>query len=283
MANNSKLKIIITIDCDFADYFPFDNKIKFNDTACYTEILATLSLVKELNVPACFLPHTSIYIRRCHNNIFFTKLDYRKLWKSIFNQGYDIGLHPHEESPAGKYYYYSIPKYMNEIIKYHKEELQSFGVIPTAVRFGYFCLTEWSIPILEKYNILLSFDNMGGYIGCVSNHFEDAPLNEYYYSYENKEKPGNSKILAIPLGMIENKRLWQGLVPEANSIEEQKQLIDELYLRAQNREQGLTVNLLMHSYNTTKNYKKHKKIIEYIKTKAQFVNCEDILSTHKNF
>ncbi|HPG29545.1 MAG TPA: hypothetical protein PKY81_03210 [bacterium] len=258
------LKVIITIDCDFEGYFPFENKIKFNKKKFDQSLESTICLIEKTNVPAHFLIHTSVYMRRFHNDIFYTDKKYISLWKKLFDKGHCIGLHPHEEECDGKCYYYYYPKYMDKVIKSHSDFLNQSGIISKSIRFGYFTISEWTIPILEKYGILLSFDNMGGYIPETSNHFEEAPLNQYYYSYRNKEKSGSSKVLSVPLGITENKRLWKGLVPEANSFEEQKELINELSAKSQNSE--LLVNLLMHSYNVPKNSEKIFKTISYIKS-----------------
>ncbi len=119
---------------------------------------------------------------------------------------------------------------------------------------------------------------MGGYLSYTSNHFEEAPDYCYYYSYQNKEKAGNSKVLSIPLGMTDSCRLWKGLIPEANDIESQKKLVDTMSQKYSIK--GNTVNLLIHSYNFYKNFKRITEVIGYIKTlnNVKIINYEELIN-----
>jgi len=264
------LNVVITVDCDFDGYYPFENRISFNKNKFNDSIDAAIAIIKSHNLPACFLIHTSIYIRKYHSNLFYSKPEYLEIWKQLYDYGFELGLHPHEEDPNGRYYYYYYPKYMAKIIKAHCEYLKNAGINATAVRFGYFTISEWTIPVLEKNNIFLSFDPMGGYLSYTSNHFETAPLHQYFYSYKNKERAGNSRVLAVPLGMTGNKRLWNGLIPEANSVESQIALIDGLLNESGKYADcgGLAVNLLIHSYNSIDKNKNIDAVINYMKSKV---------------
>ncbi len=263
------LKVIITIDCDFEGYFPFESKTNFDKKKFDKSLDYTIELIEKLKIHSHFLIHTSVYIRKFFDDIFYTSNYYINLWKMLYAKGHYIGLHPHEEDYSGKCYYYYFPEYMENVIRTHCEYLKNNDINPVSIRFGYFTITEWTIPILEKYGILLSFDNMGGYISETSNHFEEAPLKKYYYSYKDKEKSGDSKVLSIPLGMTETKRLWKGLIPEANNFCDQKELIDELINISETKEH--CVNLLIHSYNVPKNYEKIFETISYLKSRCEII------------
>jgi len=256
------LNIAITIDCDFNGYNPFEGKISFNKKDFDRNLLELILYIQRENIPAFFLIHTSIFIRKEFSNMFYTDAYYKKIWKKLYDTGHAIGLHPHEEEIGGIYYYY-YSEYMDRIISGHAELLYDNGINPCSIRFGFFTLAEGTLKSLEKNNILISFDNMGGYLSCTSNHFENAPCAPYFYSYFDKEKAGDSKIFSIPLGMDDSHKLWKGLVPEANSSDEQILLLD--WLAKKHADSNSVYNLLIHAYNFLPQNKNITETISYIK------------------
>lgn len=269
------MKLILSIDVDFDGYTPFDKHFcKFKKRKFDKSLYSLIDYLKNNKYPAVFFIHTSPFIRNHFSNIFFTENEYLSLWENLANDKYEIGIHPHEESEDGKYYFYYFQNYMEKIFKDSLTILKNNNIKVNSIRTGFFSFNEWMIPLCEQYNIDFSFDNMGAYQPFTSTHFENAPLFPYFYDYCDKEKEGSSKVFSIPLGCVYDFTLWDGLIPEASSFEHIKKLWDLILERED--EKYWCCNLLIHSYNFLKHRKKIEKSLEYISQKGEFILTNDV-------
>jgi hypothetical protein len=270
------MKIIIGIDVDFKGYNPFDKySCRFEKKHFDKNLFAIIDFLKKNNYPAVFFVHTSPFIRNTKSNILFSK-EYLELWKYLSEtELFEIGFHPHEESETGKYYFYYIQNYMKKVFHNFLTDMNSNNISINSIRTGFFSFNEWLIPLCEKYGIKFSFDNMGAYQPLTSTHFENAPLYPYFFDYKDKEKEGLSKVYSIPLGAAYNMTLWNGLIPEANSLEHIKKLWNIIISR--DTKIFWCCNMLIHTYNFLKNKTKIKKSLEYIsENKGEFALTKNV-------
>lgn len=120
-----------------------------------------------------------------------------KLWKSLENQGHEIGYHAHGLIRA------SIEK-KEEIITKGIQKLRKLGLNPVSFRGGRYHFNGSLLKILEKNNIKYDSSVVPGLRECfvdgtVRCDHIGAPYRPYFPSYENHCKEGNSRILELPI------------------------------------------------------------------------------------
>jgi peptidoglycan/xylan/chitin deacetylase (PgdA/CDA1 family) len=119
------------------------------------------------------------------------------LWKSLENDGHEIGYHAHGLIRASA-------EEKEEIITSGLQILRESGLHPISFRGGRYCFSGSMIRILEKNGIQYDSSVVPGLRelfrdGTVRCNHLGAPHHPYFPSYENHCKEGDSKILEIPI------------------------------------------------------------------------------------
>jgi peptidoglycan/xylan/chitin deacetylase (PgdA/CDA1 family) len=119
------------------------------------------------------------------------------LWKSLANDGHEIGYHAHGLIRA------SVEE-EEEIITSGLQTMRGLGFNPISFRGGRYYLSGSVLGILEKNGIQYDSSVVPGLKelfrdGAVRCDHLDAPFQPYFPSNENHCRKGNSKVLEIPI------------------------------------------------------------------------------------
>jgi hypothetical protein len=211
--------IVFAVECDFYNYEPYHDGCEYHHEETIRRLQEAADIMaKCVEGKAAFLIHTSPFIRRMYDDIFYTHNDYISLWQKVVERGGEVGLHPHEEEPDGSCFYYYYGAHMEKVLTEHFHMLQRCRIKPTCQMIGYYGLNEWTIPIVERLGIRVSLNNVGEYVPWSHNDWQKAPRTPYFHSYENIYTPGSSSVLEIPLGGWGVMRADDGLVFNGNSF-----------------------------------------------------------------
>lgn len=215
----SRVGIVFVVECDFYDYEPYLGRCEYDHEQTVRSIRAAIDVMAAcVEGKAAFLIHTSPFIRRRHDDVFYTHDDYISLWHEVVQHGGEVGLHPHEEEPESSGFYYYYGGHMDRVLTDHVKMLLDHGMEPTCQTMGYYGLNEWTIPIVEKLGIYVSLNNVGRYIPWSHNDWSKAPQVPYFHSYENIYSPGDSSVFEVPLGGWGVMRADDGLMFNGNSL-----------------------------------------------------------------
>lgn len=206
-------RLVVAVECDFEGYRPFThNRCDYNHVRSIESIHRVADLVQnECSGRAVFLIHTSPFIRRNWNDIFFTSPDYFSIWKRIEAQGGEVGLHIHEEEPDGSCLYYGYPSHLRKVISSHVQMLVEAGLKPICESTGYHGLNEWFVPILEENGLVVNLDNVGSFTEYTVRDWTETSGRPYFLNPDRVVEAGTSKILSLPLGMLDFCRGDDGL------------------------------------------------------------------------
>lgn len=137
---------------------------------------------------------------------------FSNLWKSLENEGHEIGYHTHG--------LIGLPlEEKQNIITNGINQLRNLGIHPISFRAGRYHFDSSYIKILEKNNIKFDSSVIPGQRECfddgrvISDHVR-APHVPYFPSYENHCIKGDSKILELPLNRYPKLKPhnWGGLI-----------------------------------------------------------------------
>lgn len=213
-------KLLVAVECDYAGYEPFTAKCCRYDHADSIESvrLAADIVASECGGKSAFLIHTSPFIRRNWNDVFYSSPDYLSLWNHVVLQGGELGLHLHEEEPDGSCLYYGYSQHLERVVSDHVRLLAEVGLQPTCESTGFFGMNEWLVPILEANGLLVNVDNVGKFTKFTSTDWTAAPLRPYFLDRTAISREGDSRVLAVPLGMTDCCRGEDGLMANYNSL-----------------------------------------------------------------
>ena len=143
----------------------------------------------------------------CNAGYLFTDL-----WKSCEEQGHEIGYHAHGiiKSPLER---------QDVIITRGLEILRNKGLDPVSYRGGRFHLTGHILEILEKNGIKYDSSVVPGLREVFPDGLErcnhiGSPTKPYFPSYQDHTKPGNSRILELPINKYPYfpEGMWGGIL-----------------------------------------------------------------------
>ena len=217
---------VFTIDGDWDEYF----NVKLSDQERQPGPEQLLSLIsQEIDLAArltsgkfIHFVHTSPLVKDA-----FLQPGFISLWKKIEAAGGEVGIHCHEED-LYQTWYYDDQQRMEKTISYEVAELTKQGLSPRSYRGGFMTFSPKVIPILEENGLFLDFSCEPGrhlkYGDSLVSDWRGAPDNFYRMSYDDHRKPGDSKVIEIPLGIyIERQSLWS-IWQKAKKLSKRKEL-----------------------------------------------------------
>jgi len=268
------MKILLTVDADFAGYDPlYASSCRLNDDFFDDLIRTQEIIVEETGNHGMFLIHTSPFIRREHRDLFYTDEQYLRFWQQHVQQGGSLGLHPHEEEPDGSAYYYYYPAHITKVINNAQNHLSAAGLTAASIRFGYCAGNERLFPVLEKANITFLLDNMGGNFPEVYAWWQGAPESPYRPDYQERTRRGNADLWVIPIAFNRQSGNtgWRALIPEALAEVEIRTLWDAVLQQGQG-----PVTLLLHAFAVRQHENKIRQALRYITThQGEWLNSLD--------
>ncbi len=145
---------------------------------------------------------------------------FRGLWKSLEDDGHEIGYHAHgliRSSPAER----------AEIITSGLRTMRSLGFDPVSFRAGRYYLSGSLIGVLEDNGIKYDSSVVPGLKehfpdGAVRCDHLDAPRQPYFLSYEDHRREGSSRILEVPINR------YPDLPPRASGVLKGKDPLEEV-------------------------------------------------------
>jgi hypothetical protein len=119
------------------------------------------------------------------------------VWKSLEKNGHEIGYHAHGIIPC-------TPEEQDAIITQGITKLRDLGLNPISYRGGRFHLKGHILQILEKNGIKFDSSVVPGLREVFKDGTErcnhlGSPKKPYFPSFHDHTKPGNSKILELPI------------------------------------------------------------------------------------
>ena len=188
---------------------------------------------------------------------FFLQPEFISLWKDVKERGGNVGVHCHTEDlfHDGRF---GDPEKMEKSISSLTRALAGEGINPISYRGGYMAFCEKNIPLLEKNGLLLDFScDPGRYLrleGKIVADWRGAPETHYRMSYEDHRKPGNSKVIEIPLGKAGGGTLYI----ETTSLLSIWKAARALAKKVKEEKRDIIVSVLSHTYEFASFWKRLK-------------------------
>ena len=239
------LYFICTIDGDWDEYFHSklpDAKRQPNKRTLLNLIKHEIKVSSLINGKILHFIHTSPIAKD-----FFLQPEFILLWKKIEVKGGSVGVHCHNED-IYRDGCFSDEKRSEASISFLAKELTNKGLSPISYRGGYLCFCNRNIPFLEKNKLFLDFscdpDRYLWHEGELVSDWRGAPNNYYHMSYKDHRKPGNSKVIEIPLGKSEHNALYVDIT----SIRGIRKTARFLAKKDKEEKGDIIVSFLSHSY-----------------------------------
>ncbi len=270
------LYFVFTIDGNWKEYFD----AKLSDHKRFPKEKVLLDLVqREIDTADKILKgrfvhfvHTSPRVRD-----FFLEKGFRKLWKELVKNNGDTGLHCHEDDPYKRYYYHDASM-MEHVISKEAENFRKAGLDIRSYRSGFLGFSDAMVKILEDNEIFFDFScEPGRYLKQGDNLISDwrgAPESHYRMSYNNRCKPGDSKVWEIPVGTSKGKYLY---FEKSNPKEIEKISLD-LKAKSVDNRGALIVSVLSHTYEFESREKINdiERNLTILKKYGSFINIEEL-------
>ncbi|MCH8273480.1 MAG: hypothetical protein IH851_01660 [Armatimonadetes bacterium] len=169
--------VVLTVDCKAAHH-----------DRCYTGDLIKLS--EKHFVPITWLIHVSELDPSANTNLY-----YREFFHKI-PSWHEVGMNVHFENDRG---YVEDEKERGNIIRIAKDVLKSHRIKPTSFRAGCFALIASDLKYLEDVGVLVDSSSVSGSDYKMFVEWSGGPNDPYHPSYEDLRKPGDSKVLEVPI------------------------------------------------------------------------------------
>ena len=270
------LYFVYTIDGDWDEYFfsklPLEKRRPKKKTLINL-IKNEIKVASVINNRILHFVHTSFVA-----DDFFLQPEFISLWKKIERNGGSVGVHCHKEDlyRDGDL---SDPNDMEKAIGKLAKELREKGLNPISYRGGYLTFCEKNIPFLEKNSLFLDFscdsDRYLWHDGELVADWRGAPDNFYRMSYENRRRPGKSKVFEIPLGKSEKDALYIDITSLKNIWKAARALC-----RRDKEEKGdIIVSVLTHTYEFSSSWKLFRIRLALLicKMYGKFINDREAL------
>jgi len=208
---------------------------------------------------------------------FFLEPEFISIWKNIEKNGGCVGIHCHNEDC-----YHECNRHDDEIEKNMgslTKSLREKGLKPIVYRGGYLTFCKKDIALLEKNGLLLDLscdpDRCLWLNGKMIANWREAPDNYYRMSYEDHRKPGNSKVIEIPLG----KSKCGELCSETTSLRNLWKTVRALSAKEKEQKIDVVVYVLSHTYEFASFWKrlKIKLVLLICKKFGEFINDKEAL------
>lgn len=260
-------RLIAAVECDFEGYQPFESgECRYDHKKSLEDIkLASRIISSEIGGKAAYLIHTSPYVRRNWNDVFFTSPDYLTIWDNIVAQGGELGLHLHEEEPDGSCHYYGYAKHLHRIVQDHVTILGNAGFTLTCESTGYFGGNEWLVPILEEHRLLVNLDNVGVFTKFTGRNWIKSPNRPYLMDRTVAASEGDSGVLSIPLGMTSVCRGEDGLMVGSNGLRYLKDLWRNIAASSNNE---ITAFVWIEAARIRRDWRKLASFLKYLKAQG---------------
>ncbi len=257
------MKILVTIDCDFAGYDPlYGHTCALDEPQFHADLCRTRDLVREETGTGglCFI-HTSPFMRRHHHDLFYTDDKYLAFWREHCQAGGQVGLHPHEDEPDGSAYYYYYPDHMRAVLVRALGRLHAAGLTTDSVRCGYCAGNERLFGVLDELNLRFLHDNMGGDWPEAYAFWSNAPTAIYHPDPAARTRPGNAAVSIVPIAFAPGTPYtgWQALIPEALTIRQTGRLWDIVAARNDG-----PATLLIHAYAVQRHERKLRRALRLL-------------------
>ena len=270
------LYYIFTVDGDWDEYF----YSKLSNSARQPNKKTLLAMIKrEIRVADSI---NNRFLHFIHTSPvtpdFFLQSEFISLWREIRARGGNVGIHCHTEDLFHEGRFSDLEK-MKKSISSLTESLVNKEINPISYRGGYMAFCEKNIPILEKNGLLLDFScDPGRYLRLERELIADwrgAPETHYRMSYEDHRKPGNSKVIEIPLGKAGGGTLYI----ETTSLLSTWKAAWALAKKVKEGKRDIIVSVLSHTYEFASFWKQLKiKLALFIcKKHGIFVSDEEAL------
>ncbi|MEN3001836.1 MAG: hypothetical protein ABDI19_08355 [Armatimonadota bacterium] len=176
--------VAITLDCEAADY-----------PRCYTRDY--IKVAEEFTIPLTWMIQVS-----GKDPMGNVQLYYREYLHRI-PSWHEFGLHLHFEDQNGRYV--EDPRERGEMIQMGKDMLKQAHIKPTAFRAGSYALIPPDLKYLEDMGILVDSSAIPNADYKMFVDWDGAPSRPYHPSYEDLRKPGEAKILMVPIATANGK------------------------------------------------------------------------------
>ena len=229
MEESTKTKVCITIDTEGDSA----NNPNSSYLGIHSVISKLVNLLDNLAIKATFFIQED---KICHVGTKFAHI-----WKSLEENGHEIGYHAHGIIQSS-------PEERDAIITQGIEKLRNMGLNPLSYRGGRFYLNGHILKILEKNNIRYDSSVVPGlreffYDGTERCNHVGAPRKPYFPSYHNHTRPGDSKILELPVNRYPkfSPETWGGIVNNSANNE----ILFDYFLESQ---KDKLIIVLLHSW-----------------------------------
>src|SRR5579862_3089830 len=169
--------VAISVDCEAA-----------NTGRCYTREL--VHVAEEFTIPLTWLIFVSEKDPLSNVDLYYNEFFHRTpSW-------HEIGLLGKFENSQG---YISDPNERGDVIRIGRDALKSRHVKPTSFRAQAFDLLPSDLKHLEDSGFLVDASSCPGAADKHGVSRPPAPSQPYHPSYDDLNKPGNARLLAVPL------------------------------------------------------------------------------------
>jgi len=269
------LYFIFTVDGDWDEYF--QTKLLEESRAPKKDVLQNLIqqeidlAEKVLNGRFIHFIHTSSRARD-----FFLQKEFLLLWKHLVRNGGDVGLHCHEDDPYKEYYYEDASR-MKKVISERAGVFRKAGLEIKCYRSGFLGFSSEMVRMLEDNKIFFDFScepdrflKHGESLVC---DWRNSPEIQYRMDYNNHTKPGNSKVLEIPLGVSKGKYLYFEKF-NLKDIEEVANALKEQFIK---NKKDIIISVLAHTYDyeSSETIKNMEEKLSLLKKYGKFINIAE--------
>ncbi len=176
--------VAITLDCEAADY-----------PRCYTPDYIKLS--EEFTIPFTWMIQVSGKDPMANPQLYYREYLHR------IPSWHEFGLHLHFEDAHGRYI--EDPRDRGDLIQTGKDMLKQVHIKPTAFRAGSYALVPPDLKYLEDMGFLADTSAIPNAEYRMFVDWDGAPEKPYHPSYDDLRKPGEARILEIPVATYNGK------------------------------------------------------------------------------
>lgn len=176
--------VTVTLDCE-ADAYP----------RCYTPDY--IKVAEEFTIPFTWLLQVSGKDPMGNTNLYYKEYLHR------IPSWHEFGLHLHFEDREGRYV--ENPKDRAEMIQMGKDMVKQAHIKPTSFRAGSYALIPSDLKYLEDIGILVDTSPIPDADYKMFVDWNGAPSKPYHPSYDDLCKPGEAKLLMVPVATHQGK------------------------------------------------------------------------------
>jgi len=176
--------VAITLDCEAADY-----------PRCYAQ--EYIKVAEEFTIPLTWMIQVAGKDPMANVQLYYREYLHR------IPSWHEFGLHLHFEDAQGRYI--EDPRERGEMIQTGKDLLKQIHLKPTAFRAGSYALIPPDLKYLEDMGFLVDSSAIPDADYRMFVDWDGAPAKPYHPSYQDVRKPGEAKILIVPIATANGK------------------------------------------------------------------------------